>query len=100
MSDQAEVTPAVPAEGAGFYRLRDVPEGWVYRRSDNERWEYRDPTYWPDSGELVEARPKPKPKVAVMLTEEDVRLWVQYGVSLADMGRSDRLVEACREVLS
>lgn len=60
-------TPYVPEEGAGIYRLCDVPEGWEYRYRKHDPWHKCEAP----SGltPLVEARP-PRPVMVEVSADE------------------------------
>ena len=65
-------TPYVPEEGAGIYRLCDVPEGWEWRRyAAGAKWIERGstPIFGCETGALVEARP-PRPVMVEVSADE------------------------------
>lgn len=64
-------TPYVPEEGAGIYRLCDVPEGWEWRAGPDCNWIERGstPIFGCETGALVEARP-PRPVMVEVSADE------------------------------
>lgn len=64
-------TPYVPEEGAGIYRLCDVPEGWEWRYTTSCSWTVRSEAVNP-SERIVEARP-PRPVMVEVSVDEVIR---------------------------
>lgn len=58
-------TPYVPEEGAGIYRLCDVPEGWEWRFGPAAAWGVGASKY----AVIVEARP-PRPVMVEVSADE------------------------------
>ncbi len=58
-------TPYVPEEGAGIYRLCDVPEGWEWRVGPDDNWGVGASK----SAVIVEARP-PRPVMVEVSADE------------------------------
>lgn len=96
-------TPYVPEEGAGIYRLCDVPEGWSWRFGP-EGWEWRfgPVTGWrvgaSKSAVIVEARP-PRPVMVEVSADEviealDVRPAGRPGASSGGGARQRLLDQA------
>lgn len=66
-------TPAQPSEGAMFMWGPDVPVGWEFRTTRDNSWRERsNEKHLSTYDQLVEARPKPEPLVAVMLPKSSV----------------------------
>lgn len=61
-------TPYVPEEGAGIYRLCDVPEGWEWRAVPDDNWGVGASK----SAVIVEARP-PRPVMVEVSVDEVIR---------------------------
>ncbi len=61
-------TPYVPEEGAGIYRLCDVPEGWEWHDAASCSWTVRSEAVNP-SVRIVEARP-PRPVMVEVSADE------------------------------
>lgn len=67
-------TPYVPEEGAGIYRLCDVPEGWEWRVGPDDDWGVGASR----STVIVEARP-PRPVMVEVPADEVIARLGQEG---------------------